>query len=397
MTDDDRPILPSGLAVDAMLDLHHPIKVATSIWAAEHLSQHDMVANDRTSTFAADDWQRCADAGLLGLLVPADVGGQEADLVTALLRLEGLGHGCPDNGLTFALASQVFSTQIVIDRFGNDEQRHRWLPGMCDGTVLGAFAITETEAGSDPFGLQATAVAQPDGSYILNGHKAHLTLGSRADVAVVFASTRPEAGRWGITAFLVPTDVPGVELLGNREKMGMRTTPFGDIQFTDVVVPESSRLGREGAGASIFTATLEAERGFVFVTQIGMMERLLDASVAYAKSRTQGGQVIGSYQAVSHRLADMKLQHETARLFLYSTAMRIQRDEPATMAAALSKLVASESAVAASLSATLVHGARGYVTDDEIERNLRDAIGGLVYSGTSDIQRNIVARLMGVG
>jgi alkylation response protein AidB-like acyl-CoA dehydrogenase len=386
----------TALAVEAMLDPGHPIKTATAAWADAELGRRDRVAADRESRFAADDWQRCADRGILGLLVSPELGGQGSDLVTALLTLEGLGQGCRDNGLTFAIASQILSTQVAIDRFGTDDQRQRWLPPLCSGEALGAFAITEPGSGSDAYAMETTATPLHDGGYRLEGHKAHLTLGSRCDVIVTFASTRPEAGRWGLSAFVLPTDLPGVELLGNREKMGMRTTPFGDIAFRGVVVPESMRLGPEGAGASIFTTTLEAERGFVFVTQLGMMQRQLDETIEYARTRRQGGRPIGGHQAVSHRIADMKLRLETARLHMYTTALRVLREEPATMAAALSKLVASEAALDSSLAATLVHGARGYVSEDEVERNLRDSIGGLIYSGTSDIQRNIVARLLGV-
>jgi alkylation response protein AidB-like acyl-CoA dehydrogenase len=384
------------LAVEAMLDVDHPLKVETSEWARSALSQRDMVAADRESSFAADDWRACAERGILGLLVDPEFGGRGADLVTALLTLEGLGHGCPDNGLTFGIASQIMSTQVAIERFASDELKHRWLPPLCDGSALGAFAITEPGSGSDVYALETVATRRDDGSYVLNGRKAYLTLGSRADLVVTFASTKPEAGRWGISAFVVPTATDGVELLGNREKMGMRTTPFGDIEFRDAVVPESARIGREGAGASIFTATLEAERGFVFVTQIGMMQRQLEATIVYARERMQGGRPIGSYQAVSHRIADMKLRHETARLFMYTAALHVVRDRPATLAAALSKLVASESALASALDATMTHGAVGYLSEHEVERDLRDAVGGLIYSGTSDIQRNIIARLLGV-
>jgi alkylation response protein AidB-like acyl-CoA dehydrogenase len=385
------------LAIGAIIDPDHTVKVDVAAWARENLGQHDLVAHDRESTFAADDWMRCAERGILGLLVPAEYGGRGGDLVTALLTLEGLGLGCSDNGLTFAIASQVMSTQVAIERFGSEEQKRRWLPPLCDGSALGVFAITEHESGSDAYAMAATAIPHDDGTYVLNGTKAHLTLGSRADVVVVFASTKPEAGRWGLSAFVVPADLAGVDALGNREKMGMRTTPFGDIAFHDVVVTDDMRLGPEGAGASIFTSTLEAERGFVFATQIGMMERQLDESIDYAKTRQQGGHPIGEYQAVSHRIADMKMRHETARLHMYKTALDVINGRPATMSAALSKLVASESALESSLAASAVHGARGYVSEYEIERNLRDAIGGIVYSGTSDVQRNIIARLLGLG
>lgn len=381
------------LGVAAMIDLGHPIKAATAEWARAELGHHDLVDADRSSTFAADDWATCAQRGVLGMLVSPEYGGTGQDLITTLLTLEGLGLGSRDNGLAFALASQVVSTQVAIERFGTEAHKREWLPQLCDGSKFGVFAITEAESGSDAYALEATAT-KTEGGYVLNGRKSYLTLGSQSDVAVVFASTDPDAGRWGISAFLVPTSTPGVESLGNREKMGMRTTPFGDLEFTDVFVPEDDRMGPEGAGASIFASTLEVERGFVFITQIGMMERQLDETLRYALERQQGGQPIIEHQSVSSRLADMKVRHESARLLTYKTALQVLRGEPATMSAALSKLVASENALASSLDATFNHGAVGYLSEFQIERNLRDAVGGLIYSGTSDIQRNIIVSVL---
>ncbi len=307
------------------------------------------------------------------------------------------GHGCRDNGLAFAIGSQILSTQETIVRFGTHAQQREWLPGLIAGEVLGAFAMTEPDSGSDAYSLSTTAVRRDDGSYVLNGHKAYLTLGSQCAFVIVFASTRPGAGAWGLSTFLVPTDFEGVERLANRDKMGMRTTPFGDITLTDVVVPPSAMIGREGAGAAIFNAVLQVERSFVFATQVGAMQRQLESSIAYACEREQGGQAIGNYQAVAHRIADMKQRHEIARLMLYRAAMAAVTGRDLAMSAALAKLTASEAGLAGALSASMVHGAKGYVTEFEVERELRDAIGGLVYSGTSDIQRNIIARLLGLG
>jgi alkylation response protein AidB-like acyl-CoA dehydrogenase len=381
----------------AMADLHHPVKTEIAEWAEASIAQHDRVDADLRSQFAADDWKRCADRGILGVMVPTGLGGSGADLATTLLTLEGLGKGCRDNGLAFAIGSQILSTQETLVRFGSDDQQRQWIPPLIAGDVLGAFAMTEPDSGSDAYSLTTTAVRRDDGSYVLNGHKAYLTLGSRCAFVIVFASTKPGAGAWGLSTFLVPTDLDGVERLENRDKMGMRTTPFGDITLTDVVVPASALIGREGAGASIFNAVLQVERSFVFTTQIGAMERQLDASIAYAREREQGGVPIGNHQAVSHRIADMKQRHETARLMLYRAAMASATGRDLAMSAALAKLTASEAGLDAALSASMVHGAKGYVSEFEVERDLRDAIGGLVYSGTSDIQRNIIARLLGLG
>ena len=186
-TDSDAQLLAIANAIAAA---DHPIKQEVATWAAKSLGQHDRVEADNTSQFAADDWRRCADHGLLGLMTPTEFGGAGADLATVLLSLEGLGYGCRDNGLAFALASQMLSTQETLVRFGSAEQRERWLTPMINGDALGAFAMTEPNAGSDAYQLSTRAEKQPDGTYILNGHKAYLTLGSLCDMVIVFAAAK---------------------------------------------------------------------------------------------------------------------------------------------------------------------------------------------------------------
>ncbi|MEL6891581.1 MAG: acyl-CoA dehydrogenase family protein [Actinomycetota bacterium] len=394
-TTTDQPARLAAIA-EAMADLAHPTKVAATEWARAELTADDLVTADRESTFAWANWKRLAERGVHGLMVAPELGGGGADLATTLLTLEGLGAGHADNGLLFALASQMLSSQIAIERFGSPEQQAEWLTPLLRGEVLAGFALTEPEAGSDAFGIEATAVEQADGSYVLNAHKAYITFGSRCAVCVVFARTNPEVGRWGISAFVVPMDLPGVVRGPNREKMGMRTTPFGDLEFHDVVVPASAMLGRPGAGASIFGSILEIERAFVLAPAIGAMERWLATGVGYANERHQAGVPIGVHQAVSHRLVDMKRRHETSRLMLYRAALAQVTGRDVTMYAALAKIVAGDDGIGAAFDAVKLYGAKGYVTEYEVERDLRDAVGGIVYSGTSDIQRNIVARLLGL-
>lgn len=382
---------------EAIADVDHPIKVEASTWASEHLGRRDLVAADAGSQFARDEWRRCGERGLFRLLVPVEHGGSGVDVATALLTLEGLGHGCADNGLTFAVASQLLSTQVALTRFATPEQRERWLPGLLDGTTLAALAMTEPESGSDAFAMAARAVELPDGDYRLTGHKAYITFGPVCDLAIVFAATRPEAGSWGISAFLVDTALPGVGLGEVREKMGMRTTPFGDIVLDDVVVPPDAVLGRPGAGARIFSAILDIERSYVFAPQVGAMQRQLEQAVEFARTRHQGGGPIGRYQAVSHRIVAMRERHERARLFLYRAALAELTGRDVTMAASLAKIVACDTGIESALDLATIHGARGYVTEFEVERGLRDAVGGLAYSGSTDVLRNVVARLMGLG
>ncbi len=387
------------LGAAALVDANHPIKVAASKWAQQYLAEepHVLQRRDERCEFFAEGWKRCADRGIQGLLVPPALGGVGADLVTTLLTLEGLGHGNQDNGLNFALCSQIFTIQRTIQRFGSPEQQQQWLPKLVSGAAYGSFCMTEPLSGSDAFAMTTAAVRTGDDGYLLSGTKAHVTLGPIANVYLVFAVTNPAVGRWGLSAFLVPADSSGVHATPNQPKMGVRTTPFGEVSFDEVFVSTAQRVGPEGAGASMFSAILDEERAFLFVGQLGATQRVLEQTVARAKSRLQSGKPIGDYQAVSHRVATMKLQHETSRLLMYKCALLAINAKPMTTEAALTKLHVSEVAADSALNALRVHGANGYLSETGIERELRDAVGGLVYSGTSDIQRNIVARLLGLG
>ena len=231
---------------------------------------------------------------------------------------------------------------------------------------------------------------------MLNGSKCLVSLAPIADVVLVFASSAPSRGKWGVSAFVVDRDTPGLHAAPVQHKMGLRTVPLGSLHFEDCVVPASARLGPEGAGVSIASHSLEVERCCILASQLGAMERQLQRTVAYARSRQQFGQAIGKFQSVSNRVADMKLRIETARLLLYKVAWLVQRGEPAMMEAALLKLYLSEAFVESGMDAIRIHGGVGYLSESGVERDLRDAIGGVLYAGTSDIQRNIVARLLGL-
>ena len=364
-------------------------------FARRELGDDDLVGRDRDGLFSRDNWNKCAQFGVLGLSVPEKYGGAEVDLLTAMLVMEGLGYGCADNGLTFALNAQLWTVQLPIVRFGTEEQKHRLLPDLCAGRTLGAHALTEPEAGSDAFRLQMRAEKQGQG-YLLNGIKRLITLGPIADLAVVFAASDPDAGKWGISVFVVEKTMPGFSSGPSQDKLGLRTVPLGEIVLEDCFVPEANRLGPEGAGVSISNYSLEIERCCILASQLGAMERQLEASIEYAKSREQFGQPIGSFQSVSNRIVDMKLRLETARLLLHKVAWLKEAGRSAMMEAALLKLYLSESFVASSLDAIRVHGGSGYLSETGVERDLRDAVGGILYAGTSDIQRNIVARLLGL-
>lgn len=381
--------IDNTLALEAMLDLRHPLKTDAATWAAG-------ILDDGVDGFDRARWKRAADHGIQALTVPATHGGLAVSGVEAMLAFEGLGLGCSDNGTVFALASQVFPTQMALARFGTDEQQRRWFPGLLDGSVVGAFAMSEPDAGSDTAAIETTATVLDDGRYRLDGTKAWISLASVCDLLIVFATTDRSLGRWGLTAFLVDAHADGVRLGAAEPKLGMHSCPFGMINLNDCIVDADAVLGSPGAGAAVFSAAVEAERAFLYAAQVGSMERVIDRTVERARSREQFGHPIGAFQGVSHRIADMKLRHESARLLLYKVAALHDRHEPITMAAALAKLSSSESAVTTALDAVRLHGAEGYTDECGIGVELCDAIGGYSYSGTSEIQRNIVASLLGV-
>ena len=364
-------------------------------FAQQELSD-GLLERDKQGEFSRADWKKCADFGIQGLSVPEKYhAGREVDILTGMLAMEAMGYGCRDNGLTFGLNAQIWTVQLPIAHFGSEPQKEKYLPCLAAGDWIGAHAITEPESGSDVFSMQMRAEKRNDG-YMLNGTKKFVTLAPIADLFLVFATLDPALGQWGITAFLVEKGAVGCRTSEVRDKMGLRTVPMGEVILEDCFVPEENRLGPEGAGVSISNNSLEYERCCILASQLGAMEFQLEQSIAYARQRHQFGQAIGKFQSVSNRIVEMKLRLETARLLLYKVAWLKKEDKPAMVEAALLKLYLSEAFVESGLDAIRVHGGNGYMTDFEVERDLRDAIGGVLYAGTSDIQRNIVARLLGL-
>jgi hypothetical protein len=255
--------------------------------------------------------------------------------------------------------------------------------------------MSEPDSGSDAYSLHARATRQADG-YVLNGTKMFVTNAPVADMVLIFTTVDPAKKIGGVTAFLVEKGTPGFTVSRNIDKMGLRTAPMGEVILQDCFVPTESRLGPEGAGSAIFNSSMEWERSCILGSHVGAMERQLENSIRYARERRQFGQPIGKFQAVSNRIADMKVRLETARLLLYKVAWLKQTGQPAVMEAAVAKLYLSESFVQSSLDAIRTYGGYGYMTEFEVERDLRDAVGGTLYSGTSDIQRVIIARWLGL-
>lgn len=362
---------------------------------ARHRLEEVEAAPEAGTGFARARWDACAEVGLTGLTVDEAYGGQGADALTAVIAMEALGQGSADNGLIFSLNAHLWSAAMPIQRFGSDSQRRRWLPGLCDGSLVGVQAMTEPDAGSDAFSLRTTARAT-DAGWVLDGSKVYITNAPVADVFVVFATTDPDRGWAGLSAFLVERDAPGLVVGPPVEKVGLRSSPMAEVVLNGCAVSEDALLGRPGAGTMVFNHSMEWERGCILASAVGAMQRQVDRSVAYARERRQFGQPIGSFQAVGHRIVDMRVRVEAARLLLRRMAWRKSRGESVVEDAALVKLFVSEGWVQTSLDQLQIHGGAGYLADSGVGGEVADALASRIYSGTSDIQRNLLARRMGL-
>lgn len=355
----------------------------------------DLLELDQLARFPHQAWLRCAEFGVQGLPIPEAFGGQGADLVTTALILESLGYGCQDNGLLFAINAHLWSCTMPIWKFGDDIQRHHYLPALCDGTMIGVQAVTEAGSGSDAFAVSTRA--EPDGDqYVLNGAKIFITNAPVSDVLIVLARAGNGGDASELCAFIVERDTPGLIISQPFDKLGLRTSPLGEVTFADCRVPASRLLGGPGAGMTVFSTTLDWERSFILASALGTMRRQLEESVGYASTHRRFGLPIGKNQSVANRIVDMRVRLDAARLLMYQLAWLKDQGRRTTLESAILKLFLSEAFVESSLAAFETFGAQAYITGQAQERNLRDCLASRIYSGTSDIQRVIISRLIGL-
>jgi alkylation response protein AidB-like acyl-CoA dehydrogenase len=362
---------------------------------ARSLSGADVAERDRAGTFPWEAWKRCGEFGIQGLPAPEELGGSGADVVTTILSLEALGYGCSDNGLVFSINAHMWTSVIPLWHYGTEDQRDRWLRGLCSGDLVGCHAITEPDAGSDPFAMTTSGRRTEDG-YVLNGTKTFITNAPIANLLIVFARTTDRPGPYGITAFLVEQGTPGCTTTTEIEKLGLRTSPMSEVVLEDCEVPASAVLGRIGRGADIFRTSMMWERACIMASQVGLMRRTMEACVAHARQRRQFGQPIGKFESVADKVANMKIAVDASRALVLRVGRLMDAGRSATLEAAVAKTFVSEANVRTQLDALQIHGGYGYTTDFQIERGLRDALGGTIYSGTSEIQRRIIARYLGL-
>jgi alkylation response protein AidB-like acyl-CoA dehydrogenase len=348
-----------------------------------------------TPGIAPDAWRALGELGLLGASVEPKYGGAGLGALDTALLFEAFGRGCADTGLVFAAAAHLFACAMPIAEFGSAALRERLLPGLCAGGSVAANAMTEPDAGSDVSTLASTATPV-DGGYLLNGVKSFVSNGPGADVFVTYATTDPAAGHFALTAFAVDRDTSGLTVGEPFGKLGMASCPAGRIEFTDCFVPHGNTIGERGQGSVVFQQSMLWERTCLFALYIGLQDRLIDQVVAHANERRQFGRPLREFQSVSNRIVEMKLRLESGRLLLYRACWSLDRAEPDALNSALSKLAVSEAAVASAVDAVQLLAGRGYQTGQGAEAALRDALGGTIFSGTSDIQRRIIARELGL-
>jgi len=345
--------------------------------------------NDRNEHFDTELVQKIADMGFLGAIVPEEYGGRAVDYRTYALIVEEIGRGDSAMRTVVSVVTSLVCSSLV--RWGTEEQKQEWLPRLCSGEALGCFGLTEPDTGSDAANLK-TRAEKIDGGWRINGGKMWISLGNYAKLALVFAQTDPEKKHRGLACFLVPTDSDGFSTQEIHGKLGLKGSDTAELALDGIEVPDSALLGEVGDGFKIAMSALDSGRFSVAAGCVGICQGCVDASVSYAKERTQFDRPIASFQLVQEMLADMVVETEAARALVWRAGWLKDTDKPNTTETSIAKLYATEAAVKCANLAIQVHGGSGYVDDYPVERYLRDARVTTLYEGTSQIQKLIIGR-----
>ncbi|XAZ20595.1 acyl-CoA dehydrogenase family protein (plasmid) [Sinorhizobium sp. B11] len=369
-------------------ELQQQIRDLARDFAQERLAP-GAAKRDRESLFPREELKEMGELGLLGMLVPEAYGGSDTGVIAYAAALEEIAAGDGPCSTIMSVHSSVGCVPIL--KFGNDDQRQRFLPKLASGEWIGGFALTEPQAGSDASNLKTRARRDGD-HYVLDGTKQFITSGKNGQVIIVFAVTDPDAGKKGITAFIVPTDTPGYEVIRVEEKLGLHSSDTCQIAFSGMRLPEELRLGEEGEGYRIALANLEGGRIGIAAQAVGMAKAAFEAARDYARERSAFGKPIVEHQAVGFRLADMATRIEAARQLVFHAASLREAGLPCLSEASMAKLFASEMAERVCSDAIQIHGGYGYMADYPVERIYRDVRICQIYEGTSDVQRMVIAR-----
>jgi butyryl-CoA dehydrogenase len=344
--------------------------------------------NDINERFPGDIIERMGDLGLLGGPIPVEYGGAGLDYISHALVTEEVGKACSSVRTTISV--QISLVELSLASWGTEEQKRRYLPAMCSGKLIGCFGLTEPNAGSDPSGMETSAVADGD-HWVLNGHKIWISNGGVAGLAIVFAQTDKSKGNRGIGAFLVDRGTPGFSTRDMHGKLGLRASNTGELILEDCRIPKGQLLGKVGEGFKVAMSALDNGRYSVAAGCVGICQGCVDASVRYAKERKQFGRAIGSFQLVQDLIARMIVDTEAARLLVFRAGHLKNQGRRCTREISIAKYFASEAAVRCALDAIQVHGSYGYSNDYPVERYLRDAKVATIYEGTSQIQKLLIA------
>lgn len=360
---------------------------------AIEFARRELTDGEVNPVFDRDGWKKCAAFGAMGVTIPKEYGGRGQELNEFVAMMEGLGYASRRLGLLIAINAHVFGIAEPINKAGTEPQKKKWLHKIATGEWVGAHSVTEPEGGSDLGNMQTTVRKEGD-RWVINGKKRYTTCGAGADLHVVYARV-DDPDRYRLSCLIIEPDTPGMHVRP-LPTVGLHGSGLSEVTYDNVSIPEENILGRPGAGAMLFQGSIERERACVFGYVLGAMERELELAVDYANERVVSGKNIGAYQAVSHRIVDMKVRLDVARMLLYRVAALKSAGKRAPLDSAVAKLFVSESFVQNSLDLIRVHGGNGFVTEGGVEGFLRDALGGIIFSGTNDIQRNIIASQIGI-
>ncbi|MBF0243021.1 MAG: acyl-CoA dehydrogenase [Desulfamplus sp.] len=343
---------------------------------------------DKTKEFPAKNLKQMGELGLMGMMIPPEYGGEGADTISYVLALSEIAYSCASTSVVMSVQNSIVCESIL--KFGTEEQKKRFLVPLASGEIIGAFALTEPDAGSDPVSQTTTAKKDKD-EYILNGTKRFITSGQNCKVVIVTAKTDESAGHRGISAFLVPKGLAGFSVGHVEDKMGLRASDTTDLIFENCRVPAENILGKEGDGFKIAMSGLDGGRIGIAAQSLGVAEAAFDASIRYTRQRKQFGCSISKHQGIRWQIADMATQIEAARQLMLSAAAMKDRKEKFTTQASMAKLFASEMVNQITARAIQLHGGYGFTKDYDVERYYRDARVFTIYEGTSEIQRIVIS------
>lgn len=375
--------------MDALLsDDQRMVRDAARTFAQAELAPH-AAQWDQEGKLPPSVVKQMGELGLLGMLVPAELGGTRSDDLSYALALEEVAVGCASCATLMSVHNSVGCVPIL--KFGTPEQQQHWLPRLATGDIIGAFCLTEPQAGSEADAMKTRAVLEGD-SWVLNGSKQFTTNGERAGMAIVFAVTDPELGKKGLSAFIVDTATPGFTVARKENKMGIRASDTCAITLDNCRVPAANMLGQRGEGLKIALSNLEGGRIGIAAQAVGIARAALEAAKAYAAERVQFGKTIDQHQAIAHMLADMHTRLNAARLLVHHAARLRTAGVPCISEASQAKLFASETAEWVCSKAVQIHGGYGFLEDYPVARHYRDARITQIYEGTSEIQKIVIAR-----